>query len=182
MYYVILAEGFEEIEALAQIDVLRRAGIDVMSASVAGEYVTGAHGITVKSDITVDEALSLGDAQGVILPGGMPGTTNIAKSEKAVELIKKVNSQGGLVAAICAAPSCLGALGILKGKKATCYPGFENALDGAEILYDDVVADGNVITSRGPGTAIKFGLCLAERITGKSQKALAEAMIYEKSL
>lgn len=181
MYYVILAEGFEEIEALAQIDILRRAGIDVMSASVAGEYVTGAHGITVKCDTTVDRALSLGDAQGVILPGGMPGTTNIAKSEKAAELIKNVHSQEKLVAAICAAPSCLGALGVLKGKKATCYPGFEDTLAGAEILYDDVVADGNVITSRGPGTAVKFGLCLAEHITGKSQKKLAEAMIYEKN-
>ena len=177
MYYVLLAEGFEEIEALTQTDVMRRAGIEVKNVGVTGEYVTGSHGITVKSDIGIEEAAKC-VPDGIILPGGIPGTPNIAKSEKAVELIKVVNEKGGLVAAICAAPSVLGELGILKGKKAICYPGFEDKLEGAKVTVEKVVIDGNIITSRGAGTAMDMALAIAEYITGESQDKLSKAMIY----
>ena len=133
MYYILLAEGFEEIEALTQTDVLRRAGIEVKNVGVTGEFVTGSHGITVKADVTIDEAAKT-VPEGIILPGGIPGTPNIAKSEKAVELIKAVSEKGGLVAAICAAPSVLGELGLLEGKKAICYPGFEDKLKGESLF------------------------------------------------
>lgn len=180
MYYVILAEGFEEIEALIQTDVLRRAGVKVMNASLSEEYVTGAHGITVKSDISIDEAIERDDAEGIILPGGMPGTLNIEKSEKATYLIKKTYDENKLVAAICAAPSVLGKMGLLKGKNAVCYPGFEDSLSGACVKYTSVERDGNVITSRGPGTALDFAYAVTGYITGKAPDKLAAEMIYEK--
>lgn len=177
MYYILLAEGFEEIEALTQTDVLRRAGIEVKNVGVTGELVTGSHGITVKADVTVDEATKT-VPEGIILPGGIPGTPNIAKSEKAVELIKAVSEKGGLVAAICAAPSVLGELGLLEGKKAICYPGFEDKLKGAIVVCEKVVKDKNLITSRGAGTAMDMALAIAEYITGESQEKLSKAMIY----
>lgn len=178
MYYVLLAEGFEEIEALTQTDVLRRAGVDVKNVGVTGEYVTGSHGITVKADKTIEEAA--GEIpEGIILPGGIPGTPNIAKSQKATNMIEEVFRAGGLVAAICAAPSVLGDMGLLKGRKATCYPGYETRLVGATPCSEKVVVDGNVITSRGAGTAMDMALALAEYITGKPQKDLSSAMIYE---
>lgn len=181
MYYVLLADGFEEIEALTVTDVLRRAEVDVMNASLTGEYeVKGAHGITVKCDITIKEALEADDAQGVILPGGMPGTRNIEKSAEARRLTEKMNSEGRLVAAVCAAPSVLGKMGILEGKKCTCYPGFEEELKGARVKKASVLADGNVITSRGPGTALDFALALTEYITGKSSEELARSMMYKR--
>ena len=177
MYYILLAEGFEEIEALTQTDVLRRAGIEVKNVGVTGDYVTGSHGITVKSDILIDEAAKT-VPEGIILPGGIPGTPNIAKCEKAVELIKKVNDKGGLVAAICAAPSVLGEMGLLKGKKAICYPGFEDKLIGAKVTMEKVVVDGNIVTSRGAGTAMDLALALVTYITGESSDKLSKAMIY----
>lgn len=179
MYYILLADGFEEIEALTQTDVLRRSGVDVMNVGLSGEEVTGAHNITVKCDITIDEAVKKNDAEGVILPGGMPGTLNIAASIPATALIKKTYDEGKLVAAICAAPSVLGSLGILNGKKCTCYPGFEDRLTGGIIVSDKVVIDKNVITSKGPGTALDFALTLSEYITGKDMYALKEQMIYK---
>lgn len=178
MYYCILAEGFEEIEALTVTDVLRRAGVNVKNASVSGEYVSGAHGITVKSDCLLSDVLKAGDAEGVILPGGMPGTLNIKKSDEALRLIKEVFKKGLLTAAICAAPSVLGEMGILEGKRCTCYPGFEDKLKGGILSEEKVVADGNVITSRGPGTALSFALALSEYITKKDSSALSEQMIY----
>ncbi len=178
MYYILLAEGFEEIEALTQTDVLRRANIDVLNVGVTGMEVTGAHNITVKADISIKEAAGK-IPDGIILPGGIPGTPNIAKSDMAVELIKKVNEKGGMVAAICAAPSILGEMGLLEGKKAICYPGFEDKLKGAEITKKSVVKDGNIITSRGAGTAMDMALAITEYIKGESSKALAKAMIYE---
>lgn len=178
MYYCILAEGFEEIEALTVTDVLRRAGVSVKNASVSGEYVTGAHGITVKSDCLVKDALAAKDAEGVILPGGMPGTINIKESAEAKTLIKGAFEKGLLTAAICAAPSVLGEMGVLSGKRCTCYPGFEDKLKGGILSDEKVVADGNVITSRGPGTALLFALELVRHITGKDTGALSEQMIF----
>lgn len=179
MYYVLLAEGFEEIEALTQTDVLRRAGIDVMDVGLSGEFVSGAHGISVKCDITIDEAVKKNDSEGVILPGGMPGTLNIAACSSALTLIKKTYDEGKLVAAICAAPSVLGSMGILKGKKCTCYPGFEDRLAGGIIVSDKVVIDKNVITSKGPGTALDFALAICRYITSKDMSELSEKMIYK---
>lgn len=181
MYYVLYAEGFEEIEAVTQTDVLRRAGVNVMNVSLTGEKcVKGAHGIGIECDVLIEEVLKRDDAEGVILPGGMPGTTNIAKNEKAAELIKKMHSEGRLVAAICAAPSVLGDMGLVEGKKCVCYPGFEESLKGATVLDESCVRDGNVITSRGPGTALDFAFALAEYITGKDSAPLADAMIYKR--
>ena len=177
MYYILLAEGFEEIEALTQTDVLRRAGIDVKNVGVTGEYVTGSHGITVKADVLIEEAKNC-VPDGIILPGGIPGTPNIAANKDAVELIKKVAENKGLVAAICAAPSVLGELGLLEGKKAICYPGFEDKLAGAIVTCEKVVIDGNFITSRGAGTAMDMALAIAEYITGENQNKLSKAMIY----
>ena len=177
MYYILLAEGFEEIEALTQTDVLRRAGIEVKNVGVTGEYVTGSHGITVKADALIDEAKNC-VPEGIILPGGIPGTPNIAANKDAVELIKKVAENKGLVAAICAAPSVLGEMGLLKGKKAICYPGFEDKLTGAIVTCEKVVIDGNFITSRGAGTAMDMALAIAEYITGENQNKLSKAMIY----
>ena len=177
MYYILLAEGFEEIEALTQTDVLRRAGIEVKNVGVTGEYVTGSHGITVKADALIEEAKNC-VPEGIILPGGIPGTPNIAANKDAVELIKKVAENKGLVAAICAAPSVLGELGLLEGKKAICYPGFEDKLTGAIVTCEKVVIDGNFITSRGAGTAMDMALAIAEYITGENQNKLSKAMIY----
>ena len=130
MFYVFLAEGFEETEALAPVDVMRRAKLDVKTVGVTGECVTSSHGVPVKADITIDN-IDLDDDQGVVLPGGMPGTLNLEANEKVLEAVKYSCENGKIVAAICAAPSILGHLGILDGKKATCFPGFENELTGA---------------------------------------------------
>ena len=124
MFYVFLAEGFEETEALAPVDVMRRAKLDVKTVGVTGECVTSSHGVPVKADITIDN-IDLDDVQGVVLPGGMPGTLNLEANEKVIEAVKYSCENGKIVAAICAAPSILGHLGILDGKKATCFPGFE---------------------------------------------------------
>lgn len=181
VYYVLLANGFEEIEALTVTDVLRRAGIKVKNTSLTGEpEAEGAHGIAVRCDTTIKEALEADDAEGVILPGGMPGTLNIGKSVEARKLTEKMNSEGKLVAAICAAPSVLGEWGILEGKKCTCYPGFEEALKGGMLSCEAVVKDKNVITSKGPGTALDFALALTEYITGKSSEEQARSMIYKR--
>ena len=133
MFYVFLAEGFEETEALAPVDVMRRAKLDVKTVGVTGECVTSSHGVPVKADITIDN-IDLDDVQGVVLTGGMPGTLNLEANEKVIEAVKYSCENGKIVAAICAAPSILGHLGILDGKKATCFPCFfyENMQKAAE--------------------------------------------------
>ncbi len=176
--YVFFAEGFEEIEAVTVVDVLRRAGVKIVMVSMTGNReVRGAHQIPV----ITDELFEFVDHQGadiLILPGGMPGTRNLAASTKLGELLKKYNAEGKWVTAICAAPSILGGLGILKGKNATCYPGFEPQLEGATISHAPVVLDGNVITSRGAGTALDFALKLVEVSVGiEKAKNLREGMI-----
>lgn len=181
MYYVLLAEGFEEIEALTQTDVLRRAGIAVKNVGVTGMTVTGAHGISVRADIALSEACRDEAADGVILPGGLPGTTNLAADDDVKALIRRMADNGKLVAAICAAPSVLGEMKLLEGRSATCYPGFEDKLIGAKISRDRVVRDGNFITSRGIGTAMDLALALTEYITGTSSEKLSRNMIYEQA-
>lgn len=176
---VFLAEGFEEIEGLTVVDILRRAGLDVTTISITGKKeVHGSHQIGVLADVLFEE-VDFGEYVGVVLPGGMPGTTHLGAHLGVNEVVKSFASEGKLVAAICAAPSVLGQAGILAGKKAVCYPGFEDKLAGAEVAYEEVAEAGNIITSRGMGTAIAFGLKLAAYLTTE-QKAeeLAEAILY----
>ena len=176
MVYVFLADGFEEIEALAPVDILRRAAVDVKTVSINDTLnVTGSHGITVRADILLKDVC--GDAQMLVLPGGMPGTLNLQKCALLCDMLKKSE---GFVAAICAAPSVLGGLGILKGKKATCYPGFEDKLEGAECVNEPVVVSGKTITSRGAGTAHLFGFTLLSLLKGDDEaKKLRKTMMYE---
>ncbi len=179
MVYVFLAEGFEEIEALSVVDILRRAEIEVKTVSVnEGREVTGSHGITVLADITNPEA-KCGIAEAVVLPGGIPGTPNLQKDDKVKEIVMDCYENGKYVCAICAAPSVLGYYGILKGKKATCYPGFEEKLTGAEAVEDAVCICDNVITSRGAGTAAQFAFAIAGILKNpETAETLRRGMIY----
>jgi len=167
MVYVHLAEGFEEIEALTIVDLLRRAGVETETVSVTGKLpVTGSHDIKVVADILFEDAV-YGSCDMIVLPGGMPGSTNLAAHDGLREKILSFHNQGKRLAAICAAPLVLGRAGVLKGKKATCYPGFEKELEGAECLETAVVSGGGIITSRGPATAIPFALAIIEELKGK---------------
>ncbi len=167
MVYVFLAEGFEETEAIAPIDLLRRAGVTVTTVGVTGDTVKGSHGIPVIPDITAEEFKTRRDIDMIVLPGGMPGTINEEKSEAVQEAIAYCAKNDRWIGAICAAPSILGHLGILRGKTAVCYPGFEKELEGAQIGTGGVVVDGRIITSRGAGTAVEFGLTLVRMMCGE---------------
>lgn len=163
---IILAEGFEEIEAITAIDVLRRADVSVRVAGLSGKTVKGAHGVTVEADLELDEYKGLPDV--LILPGGMPGSANLGASGKVSEIIKRANAQKKIIAAICAAPAlALAPTGILDGKKATCYPGCESKFPRA-VTYtgDRVTADGNVITGSGPGSSLEFALEIVRWLVG----------------
>ena len=166
MVYIFLADGFEEIEALAPVDILRRAGVEAVTVGVTGEYVTGAHNITVKADILCDEAI-IEKPDAIILPGGLPGTTNLEKSEFVQKAVKWANDNGKLICAICAAPSILGNMGLLKGKSATCYPGFESSFNGGTYIRESVVKCDNIITSDGMGSAYKFGFEITKELLGE---------------
>lgn len=180
MIYVFLADGFEEIEALTPVDMLRRCEQEVITVGVGRNAIRGSHGIVVGTDIT-DEELVLGDdTEMIILPGGMPGTLNLEANPNVQKAIDFCIENNRYVAAICAAPSILGHKGLLKGKKATCYTGFESQLEGAEVSSDSVCADGNIITSRGAGTAMDFALKLAEVLTSAERsKMLKDSVIYK---
>ncbi len=159
MIYVFLANGFEECEALAPIDILKRAGFDVITVGVNGKTAVGAHNIPVVCDITTNEVI-LDGLQAVILPGGMPGTINLENDKTVQAAIDFASKNGLLIGAICAAPSILGHKGLLNNKKATCFPGFEMDLFGAEYIDTAVVSDGNIITAKGAGVAFQFGFVL----------------------
>lgn len=167
--FVFLAEGFEEIEAVATIDVLRRGELDVTSVSITGKkVVTGAHNIPVSADkLFEDVDFSAGDM--LILPGGTTGAINLNAHEGLKKLIMQYNTSGKKLAAICAAPLVLGGLGLLQGKNATCYPGYEPQLTGAILQPDKVVKDGNIITSKGPGTAVDFGLVIVAELQSQDK-------------
>jgi protein deglycase len=178
--YIFLAEGFEEIEGLTVVDLLRRAAIDISMVSVTGNRnVTGSHAITVLAD-EIFEKVDFSDADLLVLPGGMPGTMNLLEHEGLDQLLKEFHGEGKPLAAICAAPRVLGVKGLLAGKKATCYPGNEAALLQAEVLGSAVVVDGNITTSRGMGTAIDFSLSLIRSIRGEEEaKKIAQAIQYQ---
>lgn len=167
---VLLAEGFETVEALAVVDVLRRAGVEVKVASAMETLdVVSAQKVTVNCDCSF-ENVDYSDTDLLFLPGGMPGTTNLEKNEAIMAIVKKFAKDGKYIAAICAAPSILGHMGLLQGKKAIAFPSYEKELTGAVVTRERVVVDGNIITSRGMGTAIDLGLKLVE-ILCDAQKA-----------
>ena len=164
MIYVYLADGFEETEAIAPIDLLRRAGKKVVTVGVGDNLVTGSHGIPVVADTIAQEAPLTEELEAIVLPGGMPGTLNLEKSPYVQAAIDYCTENNKIIGAICAAPSILGHKGLLSGKKAVCYTGFETQLTCAEIAEGKVAADGIFITSRGAGTAVEFGLKLVEAL------------------
>ena len=181
MYYVFLAEGFEEVEALAPIDIMRRADIEVYTVGVGHKTVTGSHGIPVVADVIDCEIGPDSDCEGIILPGGMPGTLNLEKADTVQKFIDYCAENGKLLAAICAAPSVLGHKGLLNGKKAVCFPGFEEQLQGAEVCSDAVVRDGNIITACGAGAAMKFGFEIVGYIQNEaSAKHIRDAMLCDR--
>lgn len=175
---LFLAHGFEEIEAFATIDILRRAEISVDTVSITDEKkVTGAHGITVMADKTFTQ-LVFSTVDVLVLPGGMPGAKNLNEHEALKKQVKIFVEKGKSVASICAAPMVLGGLKLLDGKKATCYPGFEPELIGAKTTGEKVVVDGNVITGKGPGFAFDFALQLVEIIAGVAvRKQVQEGLL-----
>ena len=155
MIITLLADGFEEIEALTPVDMLRRAGFDIKTVSINEKNPVGSHGIEIKCDATIYD-IDINRVEAVIFPGGMPGATNLDACPFTDKVISHITENGGYLAAICAAPLILGRRGLLAGKNATCYPGFEGELSGANVLDRSVVRDGNIITARGMGVALEF--------------------------
>ena len=166
MIYLFLANGFEEIEALCPLDLLRRAGLEVTTVGVGGEMICGSHGITVAADIP-EGMYADGKPDMIILPGGMPGAKHLDESRVVDTALKAAVRNGSFIAAICAAPMVLGHRGLLAGKEAICYPGFEDHLTGANISDKRVVRDGKIITAAGMGVALEFGLALVEALKGQ---------------
>ncbi|MFT8314190.1 MAG: DJ-1 family glyoxalase III [Clostridium sp.] len=165
---LFIAEGFEEIEALTVVDILRRANVKCDTCSIAGSFVKGSHGIEVKADKLIEE-IDENEYGAVVLPGGMPGAKNLKENKKVIEIVKDFYRDNKIVAAICAAPIVLKEADIYRKHKITSYPDFKEELKAADYIEDIVVEDKNIITSRGPATAIYFGLKLAEKIAGKDK-------------
>ena len=174
---VLLAPGFEEIEAVTIIDVLRRAQIETVAVAVGSKSVQGSHGIALLGDVTLEQAATE-PWDVVVLPGGMPGAKNLRDSPEVQALIRAQLAAKGRLAAICAAPIALSAAGALQGRKATSYPSFQGELSCAEYLEDPVVVDGPIITSRGPATALRFALKLVGELCGQEREAaVGKAML-----
>ena len=169
MVYCFLADGFEETEAIAPVDMLRRAGVTVKTVGIGKSVITGSHGISVICDLTDSELRLTDELDGVILPGGMPGTLNLDASQAVHSAVDFAVSHQKLVCAICAAPSILGRKGLLSGKKAIAFPGFEKELEGAIISKDPVVRDGVFITAKGAGVAVDFGLEIVAALVSRAK-------------
>lgn len=180
MVYITLADGFEEIEALTVVDIVRRAGIGINTVSITSDKkVTGAHGITIIADDVLSKA-DFATSECIILPGGMPGAANLRNCDRLCQELKIRANSGLPIAAICAAPFILGELGILKGKRATCYPGFENKLGESVFTGAMVEQDGPIITGKGPAAAMDFALKIVETITNKALcNEIASGMLYK---
>lgn len=175
MLYMFLAEGFEETEVVGCLDVIRRAGIDIKTVSIGEKTVVGSHGIEVSADILKGE-LDLDKMTGIILPGGMPGTINLQNDGTVQNAITVCVERGLLLAAICAAPMVLGARGVLNGKRAVCYPGFEEHLEGAEVQNALCVTDGNTITAKGAGAAMLFGAAIVDYFVAGEGRQILDLM------
>ena len=177
---IFLADGFEEIEALTVVDLLRRADIDITTVSIMGrKNVTGSHKITVEADSLLEDT-DFDSLDMLILPGGMPGTTNLGACKALTDKIKEFDEKDKMLCAICAAPTVFGGLGILKGKKACCFPGREGDLLGADVQTTPVTKDGHFITSRGMGTAMDFGLAIIEHYQGiDAATSMASKIVYK---
>lgn len=175
---VPLAEGFEELEAITVVDLLRRADIEVVTAALVASPVRGSHGIAVEADSTL-AAVANREFDMIVLPGGMPGARHLGEDARLRERLRRMAAEGRITAAICAAPAVLAAAGLLDGKRATSFPGFLDpaATPGLELADAPVVADGAVITSRGPGTALDFALALIERLRGRAVRDAVEARL-----
>ncbi|MCM1496207.1 MAG: DJ-1/PfpI family protein [Bacteroides sp.] len=180
MVYLFMADGFEEVEGLTVVDLLRRAGVELQTVSIMKRRnVISSHQVELMADILFEEMQE--EAEMLILPGGIPGTPNLKAHEGLGALIRQCAEKNTYLAAICAAPTVYGSMGLLEGKRATCYPGMEAELLGAKVSYDSVVIDGNFITSRGLGTAIDFGLALTEVLKGKeAAESIAQKIVYER--
>lgn len=167
MIYVHLAQGFEEIEAVTVVDILRRGGLAAKTVSVTGQReVAGSHGIVLAADLLFEDA-DYDACEMMVMPGGLPGTTNLLKHKALMETLTGFAASGRPVAAICAAPMIFGAMGLVRGKRATIYPGMEEELKGALVQGDRVVEDDGVVTSQGPATAMEFALALLARMAGQ---------------
>ncbi len=172
---LLLADGFEEIEAVTIVDVLRRGDVAVTTASLSGKHVRGSHDITVQSDVSLD-AVSVDNFDALVLPGG-PAAQTLRDEARVQAIIRRAATTGKLIAAVCAAPGALEAAGVLKGKRATAYPGTE--LPSATRVEQSVVEDGNIVTSRGPGTTMAFALKLVERLSGvEIAKKTGEKLLF----
>lgn len=177
MVYVFLAEGFEEVEALAPVDILRRSGIEVKTVGINSNIIRGSHSIPVITDLDINEIEPDESVDMIVLPGGMPGTLNLEANEKVLSFVDYCVENDIYISAICAAPSILGHKGILKGKRATCFPGFESELIGATVTKELVVNDGKITTAKGAGSAVKFGLMLVSLLAGKEKADALEASL-----
>lgn len=176
---IFMADGCEEIEGLTVVDILRRAEMEICMISISGKKeIQGSHGIVFQADAMAED-VNFKELDGIVLPGGMPGTLHLGESTVVNEVIRKFVAEGKLVSAICAAPSVLGAAGLLQGKKAVCYPGFEEKLTGAVVDTKEVAVDGNIITSRGMGTAIPFALEIVRYFAGdEASERIGKGIIY----
>lgn len=183
MVYIILGKGFEEIEALAPCDILRRAGAEVRLVSLEGDTVCGGHSISVAADCNIDD-VDLDAAEMIVIPGGMGGVESIEASDKALGVIRAAADRGSYIAAICAGPRVLAKLGILEGKSAVCFPGLEDQMTGGNMTQANcVVKDGKVITSRSAGTAIDFALSLVSVLYGEeAAEKMAQSIYYKRQI
>lgn len=182
MIYMFIANGFEEIEALLPLDLMRRAGLKATTVGIGGNEITGSHGITVRTDMRDCDFDLLADrsADMIFLPGGMPGTINLAASDTVTGAINRAVNDGSYITAICAAPSILGDMGLLDGKEAICYPGFEDRLTGAKLSSRKVVLDGKILTAAGMGAAEELGLKIVEIFCGEEKAhSLRHAIIAD---
>ena len=176
MYYMLLGTGFEETEAIAPLDLLRRAGVEVATVGLNGKVIYGSHGIGITADLEIAE-MDLTRLEGIILPGGLGGVASIRACAAAMEAVRFAWENGKLTAAICAGPTVLADLGITSGKNATCYPGCEDQMGSAHMVEAAAVTDGNLITGTSAGCAIPFGLALIEAIKGKEEADRIAAQI-----
>lgn len=179
MVYILLGNGFEEIEAVSPCDILRRGGVEVRFAGIDGRLITGGNGITVQADCTVEE-MDLEAMEMIVLPGGLGGVRSIQSSEAAMHAVRYAWEKGKYVTAICAAPTVLAGLGITDGKHATCYPGMEDQMGAAMMEDANAVADGRILTGRAPGAALDFGYLLLETLKGAKVAAKVRGgMVYK---